>query len=201
MLRAEGEKMSDTVILGFTAKSATLHTGFSKELSNTPSISYRLEHEKRQKVSTAEGVDLTDLEWTMQIHGSEKYNEHVEEKGGIGVMKYWDTRGTCHISASIGGSSFNRLSRATHLPTQIAVHVHGLKYGTDYEGADMIWPQTDEASIVTEVAFSISMGDVPHGSISATPKNEMLEVVQQAIRPLYVIAVAVVLIALKLYFL
>src|SRR5258708_5065788 len=192
--------MSDTVILGFKATSATLHTGFSKELSNTPSISYQLEHEQRQKVSTADGVDLTDLEWTIQVNASDKYNEHVDKKGGIGVMRYWGEHGTCHISAAIGEPSLNRLSRARHLPSQITVHTTGLKDGKDYEGADKIWPQTDEVSIVTEVAFSVTIGDVLDTSINVAPKNDIFEAVRRAIKPLYVIAVAVVLIALKLYF-
>jgi len=191
--------MSDSVILGFKATSATLHTGFSKELSNTPSISYRLEHEPRQKVSTAEGVDLTGLEWTMQVLASSEYNEHVEKNGGIGVMKYWAKYGTCHISAAIGDSSFNHLLRA-RLPTQIIVHVRGLKYGADYEGADKVWLQPDEASTVTEVAFSVPIGVAPDAGTNATQKGEMSIAIQQAIKPLYVIAITVVLIALKLYF-
>jgi hypothetical protein len=163
--------MSDTVILGFKATSATLHTGFSKELSNTPTISYRLAHEQRQKVSTADGVDLTDLEWTIQVRASDKYNEHVDKKGGIGMMRYWGEYGTCSISAAIGEASFNRLSRAGRLPSQITVHATGLKYGTDYEGAEIVWPQTDDVSIVTEVAFSVPLGDVLDTSTDVPTKK------------------------------
>jgi hypothetical protein len=198
--------MSDTVILIFKATSATLHTGFSKELSNTPSISYRLEHERRQKVSTASGVDLTDLEWTMQVNAMDKFNDYAEKEGGIGVMSYWgrdeDEDGRCYISVAIGEATFERLFGAGGIPTQIMVHVRGLEYGKDYEGADKIWPLANKGSIVTEVAFSVAMGEALEDTtnIDVTRKNDEFAVAQQVLKPLYVIAIAVVLIVLRLYF-
>ena len=192
--------MSDTVILGFEATAATLHTGFSKELSNAPSITYRLKHEQRQKVSTADGVDLTELEWSIQVYATEKYNEHAEKSGGIGFMGSLNSEGACHISAAIGKSAFDRLARTGRLPAQITVHARDLMYGKDYNGADIVWPKPEDRSIVTDVAFSIPLTDVPDSTGNSTADTKVLEVARQATKLLYVVAIAVVLIGLRLYF-
>jgi hypothetical protein len=193
--------MNDTVIFGFEATSTTLHTGFSKELSNTPSITYRLKHEPRQKVLTEEGVDLTDLEWSIQVYATDKYNDHVDKSGGIGFMRMLSLSASpeFYISVAIGVSAFDRLAGSVSLPDKIMIHAQGLKYGKDYEGADKIWSNPKEGIVVTEVSFSIPLVATQSSNLPDTSAVQIPESIQRATKLLYVIAAASVLIVIKLY--
>lgn len=199
---ALGDGMSDTVIFWFEAISATLHTGFSKELSNTPFITYRLKNEHRQKVLTPAGVDLTeDAEWSIQVYGIDKYNDHVDKDGGIGFMRR-SRPGEFYISAAVGVSAFDRLARSSFLPEKVTVHARGLTYGKDYEGADKVWSEPEKGAVVTEIAFSLPLTapqepDAP--AVGCTTKQGF-ELARRATTLLYVIAIALALIGFRLYF-
>jgi hypothetical protein len=191
--------MSDTVIFGFEATSATLHTSFSRELSSTPFIIYRLKHEPGQTVLTREGVDLTDVEWSIQMYATDKYSDHIDKAGGVGFMR--SHSGGVQISAAIGVSAFDRLARSSLLP-EVTVHARGLTYGKDYEGADKVWPEPEKRAVVTEVAFSLPL--IPPQSNDAPATDVTIkrgfELVRRATTLLFVIAIASAVIGFKLYF-
>ena len=204
----------DPKMMFFRATRARLLVGFAKGSSNAPSIGIDLAHERRQKIRDSDGTDLTECPWTLQVRADVKHNDYVEKLGGIGAVSSFSRTGAFHIGAAIGPSTFDRLLAALEagfLPQQICVHATGVEYGN---GDGLVWIGEPQKAIVTEISFA-----VPVGASRGTPDDENdrseqgvtvrdLETFRQAVRrdfaslmtPIYVIAVIVFFVGLKMFF-
>lgn len=138
------------VILDLVPVAASLHSYDCADAAADRSISMLVRLD-RDKVRTKEGRDLSNAEWTITLHEGPTENEHVKNRGGIGMLnyhgEYQDDGGftnpqSCDMWAHLSRDSFvsiRKIVMTGRLPSSLRVHVRGLTYGWEPDGSAKEW--------------------------------------------------------------